>query len=155
MSSEENHRRFLRHLRESEWVRWYVAQWLSQSGYSVSLAPVRYAPTTADWQKFADQGDLHINMRIEVKGLSRHFTCREDWPFGVNFIVCARHSYDNADPKPYAYIILNNTCTHAAFVLSASYATWRVERRVDSRYDGIAQEYYLAPLDAVTFAPLG
>lgn len=149
-----NHQRFLEHLRLSEPARWAVAQWLLKRGYPVLLDPISFAPTRDEWETHADSGDLHVAVRVEVKQLSRDFTSRQDWPFGEKFIVCGRRAHDRAKPKPYGYVILNRAGTHAAFVLSATASTWRVESRTDSRYDNVTQEFYLAPLSAVRFSPL-
>ena len=149
--SDLNHECFLDHLKESEPARWRIARWLVGLGYNVAVKPMRAAPTVEEWRKFADNGDLDVIMRVEVKQLTCDFTSREDWPFGDKFIVCSRRSFDEAQPRPYCYIILNNAGTHAAFVLGDSYKTWKVETRTDSRYPRYQQEFYFAPLNKVTF----
>lgn len=128
--------------------------WLNARGYTVGVPPMEYAPTDSDWLEYVDEGDLSILMRVEVKQRSLEFTCRADWPFPDGFIVCSRNSFDRAKPKPYAYVILNRAGTHAAFVLGSSRTRWWIERRKDSRYQTIEQEFYFAPLEAVSFAPL-
>lgn len=150
----ENHRRFLQHLRGSEAARWQVAHWLTGRGYTVQLQGMKEAPTANQWLEYTDIGDIHVSMRVEAKQLTRDFTCREDWPFGKNFIVCGKNSFDRAQPKPFAFVILNPAGTHAAFVLASGWKQWRVESRRDSRYNGVEQEYYFAPLDSVVFAAL-
>jgi len=150
----ENHKRFLKHLKESEPTRWMVARWLTSRGYSVQLQGMKEAPTAERWKEFADEGDLYVTMRVETKQLTCDFTCREDWPFRKDFIVCARHSFDLAQPKPYAYVILNRAGTHAAFVLTSGWKQWRVGTRTDSRYEKVAQEFYFAPLESIVFAAL-
>lgn len=151
---EDNHDLFLQHLQDSEHARWQVAKWLTGRGYTVAINPLSFAITRDEWKEHTDNGDLHVYMRVEVKQLSCEFTSRKDWPYGKNFIVCARDSYDRAKPKPFAYLILNRSGTHAAFVLSSSFSTWKVEPRKDSRYHNVEQDFYLAPLESVSFSPL-
>jgi len=152
--SSSNHDRFLTHLRASDSARWLVASWLVSRGHLVSLQPQRYAPSADKWKEYADKGDLMISFRIEVKQRSFDFTSREDWPFKGDFIVCARHSFDDARPKPFGYIHVNRAGTHAGYVRSSSARTWHIENVKDSRYDNVAQETYFAPLNVVTFFAL-
>jgi hypothetical protein len=101
--------------------------------------------------KHVDNGDLYINMRVEVKTLGITFTNRADWKFGDKFIVCAKHSFDNAKPKPYAYIIQSADLKHIAVVHSATCKQWYSEARKDSRYEDVTQDFYLCPIDLVKF----
>lgn len=109
------------------------------------------AESHLDWKAHADSGDLFISQRVEVKQLSVCFTCAADWPFGEKFIVCARHAFDRAKPKPYAYVILSADREAIAFVKADTSGQWRVERRKDSRYDNVEQEFYLVPVSLVGF----
>ena len=89
--------------------------------------------TIKDWKDFKDDGDMCIykgdkSYRIEVKGLSCDFTNASDWSF-KDFIVCAKHSYDNSTPKPYAYMILNKDKTHMGIVNTRTYLDWGVVSR--------------------------
>jgi hypothetical protein len=101
--------------------------------------------------KHVDNGDLYINMRVEVKTLGITFTNRADWKFGDKFIVCAKHSFDNAKPKPYAYIIQSADLKHIAVVNSSTCKQWYTEARKDSRYEDVTQDFYLCPIDLVKF----
>lgn len=149
----DNHELFLETLQISEEGRWRIARWLSGRGYSVVLTPLRYAPTREQAPQHADNGDLYVSMRVEAKQLSCDFTARRDWPFGENFIVCSKNSYDKAQPKPYAYLLLSKSGTHVACVFNSSFPRWRVDTRLDSRF-GERQAFYFAPLDAVSFTAL-
>ena len=147
----DNHSKFLSHLEDSKLGVIRVASWLNDLGYSVSIPPVQKAESHAEWKKYADGGDLFLSQRVEVKRLSCDFSSSEDWPFKNDFIVCAKHSFDNSNPKPYAYVILNNEMTYAAIVNSSSSKRWEVKVRKDSRYDNVMQEFYFAKLDDVMF----
>lgn len=149
-----NHQKFLSHLDSSRDAIHRVADWFIAKGMTVRIPGVRRAPDHDQWKDFADGGDLFIEQRIEVKKLSREFTCRRDWPFGEKFLVCAKHAWDRAQPKPYAIVILSSNMGHAAVVKAASRAFWMVEKRKDSRYDGVEQEFFLCPMEHVEFQVL-
>lgn len=147
----DNHQKFLNHLDQSQVGVWLIANWLSNRGNSVTINPTTKAKTHDEWKDNVDSGDIYISQRVEVKSLSASFTSANDWPFGGKFIVCAKHSYDNAKPKPYMYVYLNKEKTHVAIVSNGSYRKWYVESRVDSRYNDVVQEFYFCPLDSVVF----
>lgn len=153
-AAPDNHQQFLQHLRDSEAARWRVARWLTNRGYAVQLQGMSEAPTHDQWKDHADVGDIQVTMRVEVKRLTCTFTSRENWPYGEDFIVCAAHSFNRAQPKPYAYVILNQAMTHAAFVMTTNWRKWRVEERQDRRYSDVSQRYYLAPIESVVFSAL-
>ena len=148
----ENHHRFLWHLKQSDSAVWSVAHWLNERGYHVKINASGRAPNASEWDRYVDIGDLEVSQRVEVKHLSAEFTCSDDWPFAPDFIVCAKHSFDNAVPKPYAFFYLNKATTHFAIVRSESRKNWTVASRTDSRYqNGVRQDFYLCPLNLVRF----
>lgn len=149
-----NHEKFLSHLDASKEAVFRVADWLMSSGLSVRLAGVQRAPERDQWKEFADSGDIFIEKRIEVKRLSRDFSSEADWPFGRAFIVCAKHAWDRAQPKPEAFIIVSSNMQHCAIVRGRTRMHWVVERRKDSRYDGVEQEFFLCPMEHVEWLPL-
>jgi hypothetical protein len=150
-----NHERFLSHLDASIDAVWQIARFLSSRGYNIEVPAASRASKHEDWRNHADCGDIYISQRVEVKKLGVSFASRIDWPFEDKFIVCAKHSYDMAIPKPYAYIIVSQDGSHAATVFSSDADKWYVERRKDSRYENVEQEFYFAQLDTVKFFPLG
>lgn len=151
---DANHEKFLSHLDASSGGVSLAKAWLESRGHEVSIRPSGRAEARADWKNHADNGDLTISLRVEVKQLGCDFTCEADWPFRDKFIVCAKHAFDRAKPKPYGFIIINRAGTHAAFVLCSDARHWTVERRKDSRYDGVEQDFYLSPLPNVKFGQL-
>jgi hypothetical protein len=140
--SERTHQAFLRNLRDSEKHVLHAARWLAKSGATVSYSPSTEAPTHGEWKQHADRGDLTLSLRLEIKRISRNFTSPDDWPF-KDFIVCARHAWDRALPKPYGILCLNPKGTHAAFVAASTQHLWRSESRLDRRY-GYEQDFYIA-----------
>ncbi len=149
--NEENHELFKAHLKASREAVWIIAKWLNSRGNNVKVNTSSVAPTHADWKQYVDNGDLEVSLRVEVKQLSYQFTCRDDWPFGENFIVCAQQMFDNACPKPFAFFYVNPKATHVAQVLSSSSKTWTVGTFSDRRYKDHSQTSYYCPLAHVRF----
>jgi hypothetical protein len=148
---QRDFQRFVKHLSESHEGVISAANWLNSLGYSVTIPPSTVSDSYENRMKHVDKGDLYINMRVEVKRLGIEFTSRADWKFGDKFIVCAKHSFDNASPKPYAYIIQSADLKHIAVVHSSTCKQWYSEKRKDSRYEDVTQEFYLCPIDLVRF----
>jgi hypothetical protein len=149
-----NHQKFLSHLESSSQAVWSVAEMLNHRGYNVTIPTATRAEAHGDWKMHADSGDLFINQRVEVKQLTVEFTSADDWPFGRKFIVCAKHAFDRATPKPYSFVILSSSGRHAAVVFATDSRTWTVETRTDRRYDNVSQEFYFSPMDRVCFFPM-
>lgn len=147
----ENHARFLSHLQESDRSVWLVAKMLRERGHTVIVPSSSKAAKHEDWQAHADDGDLYITQRIEVKRLGVTFSGAADWPFGKKFIVCARHAFDRANPKPYAFVILSSDAARGAVVFSSDSKSWYVEERTDSRYEDVRQQFYFSPMESVRF----
>lgn len=151
-----NHNRFLETLRHSMVAVEVAALWLRQEGYEVSSGYIMEAPRHEDWKKYSDNGDLWIKgkndkheLRVEIKHLSVEFSSLNDWPFGKDFILCSKHSFDRSFPKPYSYLIFSNSLTHAASVIVNTKDMF-VKTQHDSKYDRL-QEFYYVPLSCVTF----
>lgn len=148
-----NHSRFIDHLDKSSAGVFTIAYYLYLKGLDVRIGGLRKRKSHESYKDFQDHGDLFVyknsnKYRIEVKNLSCDFTCAEDWKF-KDFIVCASHSYDFADQKPYAYFILNKDRTHVAIVNSETSNTWRKVKRTDSRYNDYSQEFYTCDLQLI------
>lgn len=136
------HKTFLKALRDSEQSVLRVAHWIKGSGGIVSYEPPTEAGTHEEWKGHADEGDLALRFRLEVKRISRPFTSAADWPF-KDFIVCAQHAWDRATPKPFGILCLNRAETHAAFVSAATRPSWWSDERHDRRYPGYTQSFYV------------
>lgn len=149
----DNHTRFLKHLENSTEAVFVVAKYLHSKGLDVRINAIKKAQKHSDWKKYVDDGDLFIYhqdkaFRIEVKGLSYEFTSQNDWPFN-HMIVCAKHSFDNANPKPYAYFILNKKRSHCAIIKTNKSENWNVVSRQDHRYDNVVQDFYTSSLNEI------
>lgn len=151
---KENHKKFLKHLDDSADTVFTCAKYFYNKGIPVEISPMTKAKNHGEWKSHADNGDLLISQRIEVKGLSHDFTCADDWKFGKEFIICAKHSWDLANPKPYAYMICNRERTHVAIVYGRTKDKWTTKTVQDSRYNEYTQECYLCPLEYIIWEKL-
>ncbi len=118
----------------------------------VNAAPK--AEKRSEWKNYADQGDIEISQRVEIKQLSAQFTGPDDWPFKPKFIVCAKHSWDRSVPKPYAYIVLSKDGMNAGIVMGHTNSEWTVEERTDTRYKNVKQEFYFCPMEHIKWVKL-
>jgi hypothetical protein len=150
---DENHKKFLNHLHTSDDTVWFVARWLWEHGQTIYMEPRIEAPSHSVWKNYIDSGDMYIKYndtwkRIEAKGVSVCFTGINDWPF-PDFIVCAKHSFDNANPIPACYIIVSKDKKALAIVNALQHNKWSICKRKDSRYKDVIQEFYLCPLELI------
>lgn len=145
--------KFKKHLAQSHGAVWKVAQYLSNKGHPITVPPTFVAPNHDEWKEYADDGDIYMGQRIEVKQRGFYFSSRNDWPY-KSFMVCAKHSFDNAKPKPYAYFILNKEGSFAAVVMGSSHKSWYCETKKDSRYEDMVQSFYMSPMNLVKFVEL-
>lgn len=123
-----------------------VARWLCNAGYPVVTQPTFVRPDTDSRHEFADGGDLGVIQRVEVKHRPTiSFTSKEDFPYDT-VIVDVKHSWDNARPKPFAYVICNAELTHCLFISSRTSDKWTIVTR-ESR--GRPREHYECPIELV------
>ncbi len=145
--------RFKKHLDDSHGAVWKVAKYLNRKGHNISIPPTFVAPNHQEWKEYADDGDLYLGQRIEVKKRGFIFSSAKDWPYKT-FMVCAKHSFDNAKPKPYAYFILSKDANYAGVVKGSTQKVWTVDTVRDNRYNNMIQDVYTCPLSVVKFISL-
>jgi len=152
--------KFVKRLKQSQKAVDVVAEWWRARDYIVEVPDTKIRPHHNQWREYADSGDCYVKSknsgekkRMEVKGLGYNFTSRLDWPFGSNFIVCAKHSWDNAKPKPFLYMYLNPGMTHAAVVFGHHHKSWKI-KSIPDRDRPYAQDCYMSPIDNVTWIEL-
>jgi hypothetical protein len=150
---KDDHGRFIKHLNESSKAVFKVAYYLHQKGLDVNIPAIRRCKSHSEWKEYKDDGDLFISKggkdyRIEVKARSSDFTDGTDWRYD-DFFVCASHSYDMAEKKPYAYFILNKNRTHVAIINSDTHSSWNVVKKKDRRYENMVQSFYTCPLGLI------
>jgi hypothetical protein len=151
---EANDAGFVADLIESQRAVWYAARLLNEMGYNVTIRPQNIRPSVEQMSEFADDGDLEIIQRIEVKRRRQpYFTGKGDFPFPT-MIVDVAHTWDRASPKPFAYLIFNSDLTVCCAVRGETSDMWnRVERwdRGKSR----TRTFYECPLDLCDFFQTG
>jgi hypothetical protein len=153
-AKDRDHSRFVDHLNQSRHGVWLVADWLNRRGMDVTVTANSVSKGYEDRMDHVDSGDLYINQRVEVKSLSAEFTGKDNWPFGKELIVCAKHSYDNATPKPYMYMLLSKDKTHAIIIMGRNHKKWTVKKYKDKRYENMEQDFYISSVDDVDFIKL-
>ena len=141
-----NHNKFLEKLERSDLYVWYVAKWLHKLGYSVSVPVNPKAPRPQVWKEYADQGDLHVLIRVEVKAPEIVFTGKDDWPY-KEFYVCNKYQYDRSEPKPQMFFIMSQDGKYAGMVNSETLDKW-FEKEIIDDY-GRKKIVYCCPLDMV------
>lgn len=149
----ENHRRTMDNLDKSAETVWMVARWLQGTGFPVTVNPTFKTPDYEHRMEYVDGGDLFIQQRIEVKGSGTTFSCADDFPYD-DAIVCAKHSFDNAKPRPFAYVIVSACKKHAMIVLASSHKKWVSKRLKDKTKVDYEQDFYLIPKQLAVFKEL-
>jgi hypothetical protein len=145
---------FVDDLRESREAVQHVAQWLVAQGVPVLIRPTYIRPDQSQRSAYSDVGDLEIQQRVEVKRrFNVQFTCADDFPYPT-IIVDVCHTYDNARPKPFMYVIVNHAMTHAAIILCRDTAKqWVRSTKMDSTLNR-EREFYECPISLVRFTAL-
>lgn len=147
---EQNDATFIDDLKESQQYVWRAAQWLSTLGYNVTVRPVQIRPHVGQMSEYADSGDLEIIQRVEVKRRpSLRFTCREDYPYPTA-IVDVAHTWDNARPKPYAYIVFNGDASACLVIKGATSRHW-VKTVKHDRAKSRERTFYECPVEYCQF----
>ena len=118
-----------------------MATYLLNLGHTVTLPQRRLRADFADRKEFADRGDIYASgKRIEVKHIKHNFQ-HGAWPFETA-AICAKKSFDAADPRPDYYYIVNASLTVAALVdVRTTFPDWLV-RRITDRERGYDYDVY-------------
>ena len=140
---------FERDLAESQQSVMVVAEWLRSKGLPVIIRPTFVRPSSDKMSEFSDSGDLEIIQRVEVKHRKTlQFTSSADFPYKT-VIVDACHCYDNANPKPYAYIIVNRMMDAGFLVKCETRPQWSRVEKLDTA-KGRVRSFYECPTKLVT-----
>lgn len=128
MTSPSDFEARFRAARNAEMV---VALYLLARGHTVTLPKRRLRADFADRKEFADHGDVYASgKRIEVKHIKHDFEYQA-WPFETA-AICAKKSFDAADPRPDYYYIVNASLTVAALIdVKTTFADWLVRKITD------------------------
>jgi hypothetical protein len=118
-----------------------VALYLLNRGHEVRLPKRKLRPHFTERKKFRDTGDIYASgKRIEVKH-SKHDFQFQEWPFS-DAVICAKKSFDESDPKPDFYYLVNASMTVAALIdVATTRPDWFVNR-IPDRARGYDYEVY-------------
>lgn len=119
------------------------------------MNPVRVRPSYEKRHAFSDAGDIALTWKrprciVEVKRMSRRFTCAADYPFD-SILINECYKHDKVDAQFYCYFIFNQGCTAAVIVHHKTRPLWAVEKRDDLAFTGRTNltNYTIKPTDAV------
>jgi hypothetical protein len=145
------HAAFQQRLRDSAPAVFAYVQHLSVKGCVVEFPPLRIAPTAAEHEQYADSGDIFVlvRKRVEIKGLSRDWTSRSDWPF-EHFFVDRKHRVESEAGEVALWVYLNKPLTHYAIVKPSTMAAWYPHSTHNSG-TGNVEDYICCPLTHVSF----
>ena len=154
---DENHKRFNKHLDESQSAVVFAKKYLESLGYEVRDKPeTKKTLSYGERMKYVDDGDLYYYKdrdwrRVEVKRVSTDFESAEDWPYRM-FSVMAKHAWDKADPKPDIILTFSKSMRHVASVKGDSQDDWFPVSFKDRRYINYRQTTYATTVDNVKFS---
>jgi len=144
---------FVKDLMESQVSVWMAAQWLSEKGYNVTVRKTNIRPSSNNMSEYADNGDIEIIQRIEVKRRKIDFTSEFDYPYKTVFVDVA-HTFDNAINKPFAYIIINQNGTHCIVIKSETFKHW-IKTQKHDRLKNRDRFFYECPIKLCKFYSFG
>lgn len=136
---------FARDLAESRIAVSLAAHWLAdEMGYTVVTPPIVCRPNVEDRAAYSDRGDLFIQQPIEVKRRSFNFSSLETYPYPTA-IVDNCHAWDNARPKPYAFLLFSADLTGFLICKGATRPHW-LKTSGFQKSRGRVREVYECPI---------
>ena len=103
---------FVKRFERSRTAELAVALHMLLHGNTVRMPKRRVREHYKDRKQFIDDGDLYVgNHRCEVKQNRINFAVNE-FPY-PSVAICRTDAFDNADPVPSYYFIVNESCTVA------------------------------------------
>lgn len=152
MESLEEFNDFMNNVKNSEPSVRKVGKWLAERGFEVRLPESKYADSPEKIKAYLDDGDLEVEgKRVEIKHLTSHWTCKEDYPYPT-FMICAKKPFDRAVSKgliPFMYMIFNNDMTHMVVVSTENYGDWEIMPNVKDKRYSWPEDKYITSLDNV------
>lgn len=142
---------FVNDLKASESHVHKVAQWLRERGHKVREKEIRIRPDVHQMRDYADDGDLEIKERgrVEVKQRKVQFTSKESFPYDT-IIVDVAHTWENANPKPIAYILTNKDTT-ACLIVETSTSEYWIEVKKWDRFKKRERRFLECPIKYCKF----
>ena len=125
---------FVHALRSSDKAVQHIARLLRKRGNPTKVNPLLVRPDRDQWKDYADKGDIHITMRLEVKqrkddvflpnGTYRHSTIIIDETYKID---------EPKDLKLLGYLIVDKTIRWGFFVPYHTRKYWKDEERYDKK----------------------
>ena len=120
-------------------------------GFAVKVNQTSIAPSAEEWKDYADNGDIEITARVEIKRCNKDFTCAEDFPF-KDAMICNKNAFDRAHPKPVYIMIINKAGTHYKILHCDTRNEWFVKEKGDGRYgSAYSQKVYMCDKNLFKF----
>lgn len=143
-------REFKEALAESSAAVHVVASWLHAKKCDVLIRPTLVRPSFEERNDFADEGDIEIRQRIEVKHRKLTFTSVNDYPY-EDVIVDESFKVDRIlKGTLWGYAIINQSMTHACLILQHTRPAWTLQTMYD-KADRQQRTFYVCPKDLCTF----
>jgi hypothetical protein len=144
---------FVAALEESQqWVA-EVARWMERKGYDVQVKPQRVRPSFESRHDFADEGDIEVRQRVEVKAREVDFTGPDDYPYPT-VIVDEQYKVDRRPMRLlFGYVILNRSRTHACLIPARTRRHWSVVT-LNDRKDRERRSFYVVAVGLCAFVRL-
>lgn len=140
------HEQFLAELGMSGEAVARVAAWYLKQGLPVTVRPTFYAPTYDQRAQYADDGDLEILLKIEVKHrMSVEFTGKADYPYPTA-IIDACSNFDKKRPPPAIYFLVNPAMDVALMANVAQTHQFWSTAYLPSQND-MMQTFYVCPVE--------
>ena len=126
---QKSHEKFKQRLADSEQAVEFVHDHLIKAGYDAAINPHTVAPTPEERLQHSDNGDISVNMKVEVRHMHLSWTCQEDYPYQA-CIVDNVQTYKRKPVPPYMYIYVSMDMTHYYAVYPAcTRKQWFIERK--------------------------
>lgn len=118
--------------------------------YEIEIPETTFSKSVEDNPNHSDNGDIILHfpdgsrLVVEVKQISRNFTCRQDWPFGDRAMVDRCATFDKKDPVPWRYICWSHD-KRSLFVLNVKRTRhkWWIESTFNTQEQKYQPFYYV------------
>lgn len=131
---------FIEDLAKSQEAVQLVADWLSGFGYKVTIPPIEVRPDPSVMSDYSDNGDIKVEMTVEVKRRGFNFTGADDYPYPTA-IVDNCLAFDRKTPMPHSYVLLSNDMKAALIVLCSTKKFWQRVERLDRAKSRVRRMY--------------
>jgi hypothetical protein len=154
---------FISNLKKSVKPVTLIAEYLKSKGFKVEVPEQIIGATFKDRQKLRDKGDILLfeangqvynpPLRVEVKGLSKHFTSMEDFPYDTIIIDEEYKVKKGKIETLYKYYIVSDDFKTIASIDASTFPQWFILEKFD-RKERDKCKFYVCDKKYWTFIPL-